>query len=177
MENYLLENVIEFKPSLCGNKTFLIVHKLHRTPYHIGLISGENYYALTINGKEVMARAAMLENLANKAYNNLLIEIKRNDAVEFDPAPYFENTELNHTDFVSCLYPVRAFLSALTSNNKTAEANNLFELLDTLQDANLAGIKMATRMNPIMEGKIVLQRYETADIAKYIKKLNENKPT
>lgn len=173
MENYLLENVIEFKPALCGNKTFLIVHKLHRTPYHIGLISGDMYFSLTVNGKETKSRSETLEDLSNKAYNNLLIEIKQDDAIAFEAEPYFENTELNHVDFVSCLHPVRSFLSAFTANNKTREANNLFELLDALQGANLTGVKMATRMNPIMEGKIVLQRYDTSDIARYIKKLKE----
>ncbi|HYG51836.1 MAG TPA: hypothetical protein VD905_13085 [Flavobacteriales bacterium] len=173
MENYLLENVLPLDVAECRYKTFLVVHKLHRTPYHIGILSGDSYYSLTVNGLNKRSRTEMLDDLSNKAYNNLLIEIRHDDSVDFDPFPFFEHTRLNHAEFVSCLYPVRAFLSAMTSDNKTAEANNLFELLDALQAANLAGIKMATRMTPVMESKIVLQRYATADIAKYIKKLNE----
>jgi hypothetical protein len=177
LENYLLENVLPLDVEKCRHKTFLVVHKLHRTPYHIGIISGHNYYSLTVNGAEKKLREEMLEDLSNKAYNNLLIEISGDESVDLDPAPFFENIKLDHTVFVSCLYPVRTFLSSLVSNNKTGEATNLFELLDVLQGANLTGIKMATRMTPVMEGKIVLQRYETANIARYIKKLNEDKST
>jgi hypothetical protein len=114
----------------------------------------------------------VFETLGNKAYNNLVLEIKGIDPGA-EAQALFEKSKLNHIQFVSCLFPVRDFIAANAANNKAALANNLFELLDALEAANLVGIKMATRMTPIMESKIVLQRYETSAIEAYIKKLNE----
>jgi hypothetical protein len=172
MNNYLVENVNEFSAGSMQNQTFLVIHKLHRTPYHIGILFGEKYYALTVKGPEIKPRAEMEEILLNKAVNNLMIEIKHlNKGIDADV--YFNRVSLNHTDFLSCLFPVKNLVAELTSNNKFNEANNLFEFLDILKEYNLAGNILATRMTPIMESKIVLMGYDTESIKRHIKKLQE----
>jgi hypothetical protein len=172
MNNYVLENVTEFSSSLTDKQTLLVIHKLHRTPYHIGILYGDTYYALTIRGAEIRSRAEVTAILGDKAINNLMIEIKHTrDMV--DAGAYFTRSALDHKDFLSCLFPVKNLIAELTTNNKFNDANNLFDLLDLLKEHNLAGKIMATRMTPIMESKIVLMRYDTEAIKAHIKKLQE----
>ncbi len=172
MNNYLLENVVEFSSSPTDKQTLLVIHKLHRTPYHIGILYGDTYYALTIKGAEIRPREETTMILTDKTINNLIIEIKHADT-KVDARLYFSGSALDHKEFLSCLFPVKQLIAALTTNNKFNEANNLFELLDTLMEHNLVGRIMATRMTPIMESKIVLMRYDTEAIKKHIKRLQE----
>lgn len=172
MDNYLLDGVNEFKPGDLDKGTWLIVHKLHRTPYHIGLITEGNYYSLTVNGAEYKKSAEVVSTLADKAYNNLMIEMKIPN--ETDPKPYFRK-ELNENEFHSCLFPIREWLAKSTSDNKFTSANNLFELLDCLIGGKFTGRMLSTRMNFAMEGKIVLIRYDQQTIIKHIKRLKELK--
>lgn len=173
MQNYLLENVEELK-KLSPDITALVVHKLHRTPYHLGLIHKGNYHSLTVRGHEVRPTDEMLEDLQNKTYNNLLIEL--------NPGPnnisctaYFEKARLDAGNFVSCLFPIKFFLADYYSNNNLIQSNNLFELMDGLKDNNFIRQVYATRLTPQMENLIVLMRYDDELIRKHIKKLNEMK--
>lgn len=172
MNNYLIENVAEFSSSPTDKQTLLVIHKLHRTPYHIGIMYGDAYYALTVLGAEIRPREEIITILTDKTINNLMIEIKHGNS-KVDANTYFTLSALNHKEFLSCLFPVKQLIAALTTNNKFNEANNLFELLDTLKEYNLVGRIMATRMTPIMESKIVLMRYDTEAIKKHIKRLQE----
>lgn len=173
MDNYLLDHVVEFSPALLTGKPLLIVHKLHRTPYHIGIVYGDQYYALTVKGIDTKGKAELLESLADKTHNNLILELNIAKADAPDAAPFFTAASLDHVQFTSCLFPVKNLIAALTTNNKFSEANNLFELLDLLKENNLVGQIMATRMTPLMEAKVVLLRYDTDAIVKHIKRLQE----
>ncbi len=173
MINYLIESVFSFE-SLPIDATAIIVHKLHRTPYHIGIIHRQDYYSLTIDGVEHAESNEMIASLLNKSNNNLILLLNsaiRNERI----ADFFVAKNLNDHDFFSCLSPVKLFLSATYSNNKIAQANNLFELIDILKSLNLVKNQYATRMNDIMEGKIVLERYDEDAIKKHIRKLKEAK--
>ncbi len=173
MRNYLLENVVEFSSnSIHSDSTFIIIHKLHRTPYHIGILNNQNYFSLTISGVEKKSFNEIVEQLEIKANNNLLVEVKSVTQPK-DPLLYFISSVLDHQHFHSCLFPIRAMLADLTSNNKLNEANNIFDLLDLLKSANLVGQIMATRMTPMMESKIVLIGYDNELIKKHIKRLKE----
>lgn len=172
MNNYLLDNVVEFNPILQKEKTLLIVHKLHRTPYHIGIVFGDSYYALTVNGPEQLSKQTIFDLLIDKTHNNLIVEINHSGKT-VESVKYFHDASLDHVSFKSCLFPVRDLLAELTANNKLNEANNLFELLDMLFEFKLVGQIMATRMSPLMESKLVLMRYDTDAIKKHIKRLQE----
>lgn len=175
MNNYLLEEVVELDATLVQDKTWLVVHKLHRTPYHIGLIYGTHYYALTVNGMETEARAAVIEKLLDKTYNNLLVEINVPAAkiTREEVSKLFGGQELDHQQFRSCLFPVREFMTHITGKEHYDQAGNLFDLLDLLKKDQLSGQKMATRMTAPMESKIVLMRYDQETIRKHIKRLQE----
>jgi len=174
MDNYLLEAVVELDTTLVLDKTWLVVHKLHRTPYHIGLIYGNHYYALTVKGMETEKRETAIEKLQDKTYNNLLVEITATGKIpETEMTQIFGSRELDHQQFRSCLFPVREFMARITANDQYLQANNLFELLDQLKKDNIAGQKMATRMSAPMESKIVLMRYDQETIRKHIKRLQE----
>lgn len=174
MDNYMLEQVNALTNDRIEQKTWLVVHKLHRTPYHIGLIHKDFYYSLTVSGVEIKPKQEMLASLLDKTYNNLLVELKTGQAIsEERTREIFSATPLNHQQFFSCLFPVREFMTESTANNHYVQANNLFDLLDLLKKDNLAGEKMATRMTPPMESKIVLMRYDQETIRKHIKRLEE----
>ena len=173
MNNYLLQHVVEFSTSYQTNKILLVVHKLHRTPYHLGIIYGDKYFALTINGADIKSKQTAFEALADKTANNLIIEINVDVDPQMDLTIFFENNSLNHDSFHSCLSPIKQIIAQLTTNNKFNDANNLFDLLDMLMEHNLVGQKSATRISPLMESKIVLMRYDTEAIKKHIKRLQE----
>jgi hypothetical protein len=174
MDNYLLEDVVELDATLVQDKTWLVVHKLHRTPYHIGLIYGTHYYALTVHGMETEPRAAVIEKLLDKTYNNLLVEINVPGKMTREEVnKLFGSQELNHQQFRSCLFPVREFMAHITGKTHYDQAGNLFDLLDLLKKDQLWEKKMATRMTAPMESKIVLMRYDQETIRKHIKRLQE----
>lgn len=173
MNNYLLQDVVEFSTSYQSNKVLLIVHKLHRTPYHLGIVYGDKYFALTINGVEIKSKEVVFNLLADKTSNNLLIEMNVQVSEQINPEIIFEGSSLNHLSFKSCLGPIKQLLVQLTTNNKFNNANNLFELLDLLVEHNLVGQKFATRITPLMESKIVLMRYDNEAIKKHIERLQE----
>lgn len=174
MDNYLLEHVTELEAARVQDKTWLVVHKLHRTPYHIGLLHGGHYYALAVTGMESLPQETMLENLLDKTYNNLLVEMLVTKKMEQQQVEALFNAgALNHQEFRSCLFPVKEFMVQVTANDQYHQANNLFDLLDQLKKDNLAGEKMATRMTAQMESKIVLMRYDQETIRKHIKRLQE----
>lgn len=174
MNNYLLEEVAELRPERMKDKTWLVVHKLHRTPYHLGLIYGDRYFSLTVTGTETDSREAMTQKLLDKTYNNLLVELKVPVTVEAGGIEQiFSARSLDYQQFRSCLYPISEVLAKITANDQYLLANNLFELLDLVKKDNLEGQKMATRMTGIMESKIVLMRYDQETIRKHIKRLQE----
>lgn len=172
MVNYLLENVTLFEPEKHLGKTILIVHKIHRTPYHLGLLYNKMYHSLTVNGPEVKTEEEIFSLLTDSTYNNLMIEVKGIEHT-MDCAGFFAGEGLNENQFRSCLYPIREFLAAVTSNNSFNETNNLFDLLDELQRSKLVAGLSATRMTAVMEGKIVLERYTQDTIQKHLKRLKE----
>jgi hypothetical protein len=174
MDNYLLEQVGELDGERLSGKTWLVVHKLHRTPYHLGLIHQDKYYALSVKGSEIKTLAEIITQLSDKTYNNLLIEIRLPaNPGDTELERVFHAGQLDHRQFRSCLFPIREAIAKATANDQYLQANNLFELLDLLKKDNLAGEKMATRMAPQMESKIVLMRYDQETIRKHIKRLQE----
>lgn len=176
MDNYQLHITKQFNAEELHKGLYIFIFRATRIPPHLGIITNGKLFDISLQGPNVEVPVEDFIATVNKRQSEVVfIELKQPAFNSFldDEIKYLVNKYWRVTKDVSCLFPIREFLSAIYFNPVFEKANFIFELLPLLEESNLIKSKVQLNLDKRLKNSYLeLLKYTKKDIENCIAALN-----
>ena len=175
-DTFKIQITDDFSPEKLNTGLYIFVFRATRIPPHLGVITNGKLFDISLQGPNVEVPVDDFIATVNKRQSEVIfIELKKPAFNSFldDEIKYLVNKHWKVTKDVSCLFPIREFLSAIYFNPVFEKANFIFELLPLLEQSNL--IKSIVQLNldkRLKNNYLELLKYSKKDIENCIAALH-----
>lgn len=159
---YIFSNIQPFE-NFDINKTYLVLFYVNKIPPHLGIVSGNKYYSITIKYVENGLKSDyILKLIQKKKIPTLFVELHKDISEQVKSK--FNTLEKINLKGTSCLKPIREIFDV-------KNANVIFDVLDYFDENRISYNVLS---NNIAKIDYEIERYSRENVLNRIKELKQN---